>query len=576
MAQPASFRRVRFGFNALLLLGAASSAVLLMGGCDTESGKKDKEVSQALDSATIKMTGSATDRQTANATLTSAVRETTDSPPQQLRAKTLLADSELQMAQDLVAQILANDAQIDRLTREIGLLSNQIQSNNMLVAALVKHEPSKVQDAVTQNKATVTGSDSKPDWYKSDTSTISSMSADDAQVKDLTGKISDLQNTIKTESDQRNQLLDQADKLTQQSQHEVKQKSVDLFVQGSNARKQAADLTVKLDTDTAALARYQADLAAWQGQHDSAATAIKTFDDKSTAFAADWKTVQDMQATLNEASKEIMGDEPVPSNVPVPDKNGDLNLKGDQTIGTRAAAIGDKEKGLARKNHDLRSQAEAHFNNAIGKYGEAATIARTIRQTLTDLENKADPGKPDREPWNQEKAALDPATYQLLQAEADLQKAEFFARSAAEAKVRLDLMDRVKPVLTEAKLTIIPTLDDDDSAIADQLKKSQASARESFKDAADLLTSISSQVPELQKGAELQLIFAQYGWAILETAAGDAQAASIHMGLAKTAFGAAVSDGIALPPLPTELAGSPPSAAGTVPGGAPGTLRTPR
>jgi len=376
MAQSAFSRRTSFGFNCSLLLGIASSAVLLLGGCDTDSGKADKTVGAQLDDASAHMTGSAGDLMNANKSLGDASRDVTTSLPVQLRAKSLLADSELRLAQELVTQILANDAQIDRLVREIDLLGNHIESNSQMAASLAKYEPTALQDALAQNKKAVSGSDAKPDWYKSDAGTLASLAAVDSRVKDLAGKISALQNTIKTESDQRNQLLAQADKSTQASQHEAGQKSVDLYVQGSNARKQAADLTVKIDNDNAGLSQDQADLAVVQGQHDSLTAALKSLDDKSVAFDTDWKAVQARQGQLIVDSKKTLGKDPV--DAPEIDKNGDLTT--DQTVGSKASAIADRTKGLAKKNHDLRALAETHFNNAVGKYRDAFDLANKIKQ----------------------------------------------------------------------------------------------------------------------------------------------------------------------------------------------------
>jgi hypothetical protein len=561
MAQSASFRRADFRFTAAVLFGIASSAMLALNGCDNSAGKADKTIRPEMDAATVQMGGSEKDQMAANKTLEDAAREPAASLPQQLRAKTLLGDSELQLAQVLALQVEANDEKIDQLAGEIGLLGNEIQSNNLAIAALAKHEPTAVQDALTQKKTGVAGSDAASVWYKSDAASLAALSNADGQIKDLQGKISGLQDTIKTESDQRNTLLDQADKLTQQSQHEVKDKSVDLYKQGSDARKQAADLTVKIDTDTAALTSAQADLGAWQGLHDSATATVKSIEDKSATFDTDWKAVQAEQTELTSDSKKLLGDDPV--NPPAPDKHGDL--KTDPTIGSKASAIA----ALVKKNHELRSTAATHFNSAVGKYNEAFGVANTLNTNLRELEGKVDALKPDQVAWKAEQSQLDPSNYRLLQAHAELQLADFFARSAAEAKVRLDLLAQVKPIIDAAKLTILPTLDDSDSSIAEQLKKDQASARDAYKEAADLLdkTATGTSAADQRAGAQVQLIFAHYGWYQLEAAAGNAQEAGTHLDAAKVALGDAKNNDAVIPQLPPELAFYTPAGAGA-PGGA--------
>jgi hypothetical protein len=567
MAQSALFQRHRFARSGSLLLVAVAPVALLLAGCDTDSGKADKTISAQLDQATVQMSGSETDRTSANHDLGDAARETTASSPVQLRAKSLLADSELQLAQGMTRQIATNSVQIERLAREIDLLGNQIQSNNKTITAMTKADPGPLQDALSQKKADVTGSDAKPDWFKSDSGTLASLAADDAALRDLQGKIGQSQDTIKSESDQRNQLLDQADKATQQSQHEQKQKSVDLYVQGSNARKQAADLTVKIDADNATLASQQADLTVLQGQQDSLNSALKAFDAKGAQIDSDWKQVQAEQIELTEDSRKILGDDPVTP--PTYNRTGDLPT--DATIGSKASAI----FALAKKNHDLRGDAESHFNSAIEKYSESAAQANSIKADLGSLAAKADSQRPDQVAYQQEQAAFDPATYRFLQADAQLQAAEFYAATASEAKVRLDGIDRLKAIITDARLSLPATLDDSDGSIADQLKKAQQSAREAFKNASDLLGNLAdgSAPPEIKSGAEIQQIFTQYGLYLLEQSTGDpadAQDAAAHLSAARAAVSTAVSDGLTLPALPAELSASPAGGTGRGSAGAAG------
>jgi hypothetical protein len=175
----------------------------------------------------------------------------------------------------------------------------------------------------------------------------------------------------------------------------------------------------------------------------------------------------------------------------------------------------------------------------------------------------ADPqASPEYMAFDGEKKTLDPANYRFAQANAELQKAEFFARAAAENKIRLDLDDRIKPVLAAAGLTALPTLDDSDGAIANDLKKAQDSARDAYQNSTELLGNIATgpaSDPEARTAAQVLQIYAQYGWSSLENSADDAQKAADHLNLARNAVSAAVADNAALPTLPPELAQVQPS-----------------
>jgi hypothetical protein len=576
MAHSASSRRGAFRLSgavrASLLLAVASTSALMLGGCDTDTGRADKKVSQQVDHATNHFGDSEADWTLANKELNDAARETAASLPRQLQAKVLLADSELQMAQLLAKKVLASDSQIDRLAAEIQALCSDIQSNNQMVAVLAKYDPADLQTKITANTAEVAGTDDNSVWAPSDETKLLALTANKKQTDTLTSKISDLQADIKAKMDQRNQLLDQADKLTEQSQHETRDKSVDLFLQGSKARKDAADLTAALDQQNAALAAAQGDLAVLAAEQTSLTAAQQALADKSTAVATSWSSIKDEQAALNKESAKLLGDDPV--NPPVPDKHGDL--KTNPTIGSKAAAIQVLVKGSAdfKGTQALRGEAETHFSSAIDKYKEAADLATKIQQDLGEKTAKADPEKPDQLAWADEQKALDSTTYKYLEADAEMQKANFFAQSVSEASTRLAFIARVASVAKDAQLTLFPSLEDTDQAIETQKTKAIATAREAFGNALDLLSNFEGSAPaELKATAQIQEVFGQYGWYLLETRAGDATAAANHLTQAKTAVAAAVAAGVTLPALPAEIAGSAvvtPTAGGTAPGVSPG------
>jgi hypothetical protein len=555
MAQSASFYRGGFRSNGSLLLAVATTSALLLGGCDTDTGRADKKVAAQVYHATHQFGDSEADWALSNKELNDAVRESTASLPRQLQAKTQLADSELQMAQLLAKQVLTADARIDRLSSEIIGIGDSIDANNQMATVLAKYDPTDLQAKITANAAEVAGTDASSVWAPTDSSKLPALSANTAQAGVLNKTITDLQADIKAKSDQRNQLLDQSDKLIQQSQHEKKDKSVDLFTQGSKARKDAADLTVALDQQNQKLAQAQSDLAVLTAEQTSLSAAQQVLTDKAAAVTTSWNSIKDEQAALNKESAALLGDDPV--DPPLPNKNGDL--KTEPTIGSKAAAIivlfkGNPKTGL-KGAASLRSEAEMHFNSAIGFYKDATDLATKIQSELGDKTFKADPEKPDQLAWADEQKALDPSTYRYLQADAEMQKADVFSQSVHEAAVRLMFIDRIAAVGKGAQLTLYPNLEDTDQGIVTQKQKAIVSAREAYTNALDLLSKVAEGTagPDEKSAAQVETIFAQYGWYLLETAAGDAQAAANHLTQAKTAVTAATAAGTELPTLPAEL-----------------------
>ncbi len=545
----------------MLLTGGLGGALAGCDYIDSATSKADKRVNATLTEAESQMQ---INPASAQGDVETAVKETGASTVQQLRAKVLQADGELKLAQDLAVQVARRQAIIDGLSTQITGLANQIQVSNDRAAALKKHAPDQLQDLIKQDTANITGSDTKPDWYKTDATSLASLAADEKQAAALQQQISKLQDTIKSETDQRTKLLNDADHSNEQSEREKGQKALDLFVQGSDARKQAADLSVKLDEHNVQLSRAQADLAMLQGQHEKLAAAIKMLGDRSVTVDDRWKAVQSEIDQINAASKSILGDDSAPAYVLPTDEKADI--ESGTTIASKAAVIA----ALVQKNHQQRITAETHFNSAIDQYGQAYQLAGKFKAELAPRIASASDQKPEYDVWKEQLRDLDPATYGYLKGDAQLQKAEFYAGHAAEDKTLLDLTTNIKPILDTAQLTMPSPLVFTD--LDSDMKTAQGLARDNFKLAADQFSNITegASEPENKLAAQMQLIYTHYGWALLETAANDPQTAGSQMELARSAVSLATGSNAYLPLLPPELA-----TAGAAAPGAPGTPAIP-
>jgi hypothetical protein len=564
--------------SSRLLLAAASVSLPLLTGCDNPTQSADRQVDAQIASAQTKP-----DAAGAQNALDAAVRVTGASTAEKLRAKALQATSQLQAAQELSRTVSRRSAVIDSIASEISGLAGQIAANNARVAALKLYDPAKLQDAIKTQTTAITGSDDKPDWVKSDAGTLDSLAANDKQAAALQQQISQLQDTIKTETDQRTKLLTDADKQSEQSEREKGQKSVDLFVQGSDNRKKAADLSVKLDQDNVQLARAQADLSLHQGQQASLQGSLKQLGDRSANVDERWKAVQAEIDSINTDSKKIAGDES--STPPFDIAHNDIDSKtadgkytegvvsGD-TIASKAVALA----ALVKKNTEQRSAASTKFDSAIDFYKEAYALANTFKTEVSSRLNTADAQKPEHEIWESEKDWLDPTTYKYLQADAELQRAELIARKAGEEKTRFELSTKLKKPLEDAQLTVPGALADD-AALESTYKETQKTALDLFgaPDSAnsnggaagaigDLANLEQGAAPrEIKTAASMDLIFAYYAASLLEEAADDTQKATDLLNQARTKADAEQANNAYLPSMPDALA---PAPAPATPGGA--------
>ena len=536
--------------QAKWLLGLAVPAALsLAGGCDTAQDKADRAVDENLRQA------AAADPAQAHTYLDAAAKESAASPPEQLRAKAALAAAELRQAMDVSRRVLVNSARITQLAQDITSLTDAVAADNRLVATLGKYQPDPVLAAVKQQSDAIAGSDQNPDWVKTDDQSLASAAPTDKSVASLQGQASTLQQQLKAESDQRNDLLAKADQLNQQSMAAQHQASVDLFTQSADARKQAGDLAVKIDQDNSALARVKADLAVQTAQQDALKAASRGADDRTSAVNQTWSALQEQVKAVQAHSAALVGDASadVPPASPAAAK-GDNAPGQPVTINVKSAQLAD----LLKANQGLRADAETHFTAATNFYKDAVGLATQLKTTLASRTGSGErPDRADNDAWKAEQAATDPSQYRYLLATAQLDRAEFYARAARDAATVGQLSTTTKAVLDAAKLTTPAGLDDPNGELATALQADRKTAGAGFNDANENFTNVSSgdASQELKRGARVEQMFDQYGWSLMEAAAGDAEQAGSHMTLATQARDAAVGEGAPLPTvLPTALA----------------------
>jgi hypothetical protein len=549
-----------FGFHGsssrqLLRASTCLIASMMVGGsltligCDTDSGKADKNIEQQVTQATAAMNGSADDQERAQKLIADAAGQSNAvaSYPYRIRAKALQAQGEVAAAERLTPQIAANQAEINRLSWEIDNLAAQIKSRIQLSEALAKYEPTSVQNAIKKNVADVQQGDADKKWVKSDTGVIDALAAVNATIASKQSDISKLQETIRTLTDQRTQLVAQADTLTQQSEREKGDKSVDLFKQGSGDQKKAADLTVQIDQTNVLLSRAQEDLATQQGQQAVLNDAVAGFGDKSNQVDVNWSQINKQAGDLRtQAAKNLLGDE---TNAP--------DVTADPTGGKTISAKGARIVELAEANQKLREEAETDLNNAVQFFKDAVQMAELQQKDLkTRMQALPSQDKPEVIAWNALINVQTPARYRLQEANAEQHRASLFVGRVNEASTRSQTAANLKAVLDDAKLTMPAMFDDSDNKIAQSIDEGHKDADLAYNNASDLLTGIidGAAPKEQQQAATIARIFNQYGWSLLAASAGDTQKADEHLKDAKDARDQAVSTGAVLTNLPPDLA----------------------
>ena len=541
------------------LLGLALPAALVFGGCDSGQGKADKRVDGDLSMAAADDPNTPAGREKAQRDLDSATKETAASPTQLLRAKVLLAESEMARAGDLAARVAVNESAVTGVVHDLTRLTAAVADDNRLVAALGKGEPTAVLAKLQECSTAMTGSADKPDWVTTDGGAVSSQAAADKAAADLQQQVDALQQQIKTESDQRTDLLARSDKSLRASQQEDRAKSLDLFTESADSRKEAGDLGAKLDQDRVQLDHLQADLAVQQAQQAAVKAALAGMSDQTGKVNDAWTAVQEQVRAVKAHAAEVAG------NPDVPVVGGATPASGgpwaSQTVAGKAAAMA----ALLRDQRSLQAEADTHFNSAIRFYKDATDQAKAINATLGDAAHNERPERLSSAAFEVSKLSTDPAQYRYLQATAEFDRAEFFARAAADARAVAGVAADLKPVMDAAGLKVPDSLNDGNGDLLKVAKDDAKQADDTFKDATENFNLLreGSAPSGIKQGALLDQMFAQYGWSLLAGSNADAQASALHLEQAKAARDAALSEGAPMPSLPAGLATT---AAPAVPG----------
>ena len=535
-------------------------AALAVGGCDTSSGKADKRINDFIAQAMPKLDGADEDLSSAQKLLDSAARETDASLPEKIRAKALLAQIELQTAERVQPKIDQTQSRIDQLIWEINSMASQVQEHNQVAAALATYDPAQLQTSLKKIINDAQGSADQAVWVKSDVGTVPTLAAAHSDADTLSTQIAQLQEKLKSLTDQRDQSQTQTDTLAQQSDLAKGDAAVALFKQAADARKKSDELSIQIDVNNGLLARALADLAIKQGQQTVLNEAIGDFTNQLSNADAGWAATQKLIADQLDQAKSILGEETEPADADDP--------TGGATIAAKAATLAQ----LVQQNRANRDAAEQNLNSAVEQFRAAAGFADQLQAQLTTKVNSPGPqDRPQIVAWKAMIAALSPARYRLQEANTEIHRAALFAGQADSAASVEQLAATLKPILDVAKLSLPPTLADADNKIADDLKNGQEQSDLAYKNADDLLNTVMDApfVPEEHKNAAATAdIFAQYGWYLLSSSVGDAQAAA-HLQVAQTQRDKLIQSGVTLNNLPPQLAVAATPAPAAAPGAAP-------
>lgn len=527
----------------ILLAGLAVSSLGLAVGCDSDSGKADKEVDIAIQTAETKAAAGTPDGLAAAiAELEKAAGNSVASLPSQAQAKAILAQAELTAANQLLRKVDAGEVAIAGKLDEIGILGDRIEAGNLLNTAYAKREPTAERAAVQKQLDEARGGGDKAEWISQDKekSSIPTLSAIQQTISRLEGDISTSENQLKSLTEQRSDLLANADKLMIDSEALKGEESVKMYKDGSEARRKAGELGVQIDNINAALVPMKADLVVAQGQQTVVQAAIAGFEAKLRQIDETWAEVQKQSDAQLATSKGVF----------------DGSTEGVATIASLSREIG----ALLEENRKNRDAAEQNLNNAIKHFDDAATAATKLgRELQTAMGETRDAVMRDSRssPWVLLQKVIAPSNYLLQKGNAQLQLAQMYSDRAGGVAARENLARTLEPVLSRAKLSMPSELSD--SSLAQEQTTARGLADATFAAAVETLSTLSqSSASDTTRAAcQVSLMLANYAWSESAASAGQTDNAKNHLNEAIRAREAAKQMNVAFPVLPEDIAPAP-------------------
>lgn len=565
---------------ASMTVAACISAALV--GCKRPVEQADQSVSAQLAQGVKALPGTP---EKAITDLEKATKISGASPSAQSQARLDLAHAELRAADHLILglspapgkgkQLAAEgvdqiESRIVDLCTSINAQASRLQANNVSIASLKQLglKIATAQDALTKGAAAAQGGSDSATWIAADSGAIPSQAGADAQLAALQQKIDDLTKQQADLTAQRLTAVQQAEQLRNQSETATGRKSVELFTQSSNLRKQAADLTTQLDGLAAQLTTLNQDLQVAQAQKVQLGNAIKVFAAQKDQVAANSKQTQSQILTLGQSSQGLLGVSSA-STAPAADAPPSPAATEPSVAGpSDIAGLSDNMADLTSKADALRGKAIEYLQAAVKDYEQSGIASKNLTAAYANRLSLPDAhGYPQASAWQRLLEVHNASDAKLQQAQAWLRLARVYADWAATCAAQSTAAKAVQKAVDAGNLL----LDGYDVKLAvpqslnpTTLDAAFSSAHDKAEDAYDRADKLLHDVigapatNPLTKSARdtaraLQVV-ADYGRSQFEAAVGDSVNSSKWLNDAKRSRDAMVADNIPLPsPLPLEI-----------------------
>lgn len=469
MSHPLNRLHKTFSRSVPILLSACCLCLpLSQAGCEGELDAADKQVRHHISQAQQKTEAAVSTAPAVPEGYKQAAAVPNASPAAKVEALMLLADAERDRAVALLTEADRFESDLLRLIGAVNRQAVQIQSNNTLIAGLARQEPTKVTQAIEQQRSAAQGQQD-PVWVPHDTGAIQALQGLEEQAKQLQEQIAQLEAQAKDLAAQRAKLIADAEQLEKQSNEAQGQESAELFSQSVEARKQAADLSVQAEAVEANLLPLRQDLERAQASQQVVAKAIEAFGGQLQTTQQSWKQVQEQIAALRQINQRILsgggaGEAAAPPPQPPAGTQPEADPSGGGAAGASTAAsapMAPSITGKLRQINDLvtqiearRTEAESLFKEAMEHVNAAGTAAASLVSQMRSRISEGGPDRPERKTWQQLSDLHAPARFNVRHATLQIMLGDVYRARAATLAARANMQQVVTAALQAAQLQV--------------------------------------------------------------------------------------------------------------------------
>ncbi|HEX5245245.1 MAG TPA: hypothetical protein VFW23_18435 [Tepidisphaeraceae bacterium] len=378
--------------------------------------------------------------------------------------------SAMSAADKAIGKLETTEFQIRQVVDRLSSLTSQIKANNLAIAGLAKLQPTKSLDNLSKISGAAKGDGSNP-WMAGEAAPVPSLALVQKNIDEIQQRIKDQQSKRADNEKQRADLLQQAQKLNQQSEAASGKDALDLYDQGAQLRKKAADLSGQIEDADSKIMLEQQDLQVAQAQQKELNGALTRLDEAVKQANAGWETIQKQAQAYTQISQAIAGTGGAAA--PTTEPSGTTEMP--TTISAGIARLTD----LVKEASDLRSQADGNLTTAISEFDRAATGSRTISQQYSGYLT-AHPQAAEQPAWQLMTMIFNVAQPSLDKGEAELRRAQLQSSAAYTLAAQQAMIKDLASALGDAKITVAGMPENPDKAYEGDLTQAKQLAREAF------------------------------------------------------------------------------------------------